>query len=42
MKLDVVEIDNFRAIEHLRLSLDPALTVLHGGNACGEGETRCR
>ncbi len=36
MKLKSVEIDNYRAIEHLRLSLDPALTVLHGGNTCGK------
>ena len=36
MKLKLVEIDNFRAIEQLRLPLDPALTVLHGGNTCGK------
>ena len=36
MKLKSVEIDNYRAIEHLRLPLDPALTVLHGGNTCGK------
>ena len=34
MKLKSVEIDNYRAIERLRLPLDPALTVLHGGNTC--------
>ena len=36
MKLKLVEIDNFRAIEQLRLPLDPSLTVLHGGNTCGK------
>ena len=36
MKLKSVAIDNYRAIEHLRLPLDPALTVLHGGNTCGK------
>ena len=36
MKLESVEIDNYRAIEHLRLPLDPSLTVLHGGNTCGK------
>ena len=36
MKLEAVEIDNYRAIEHLRLPLDPALTVLHGDNTCGK------
>ena len=36
MKLKSVEIDNYRAIEHLRLQLDPALTVLHGDNTCGK------
>ena len=30
MKLKSVEIENYRAIEHLRLPLDPSLTVLHG------------
>ena len=30
MKLKAVEIENFRAIEKLTLSLDPQLTVLHG------------
>lgn len=36
MKLEAVEIDNYRAIEHLRLPLDPSLTVLHGDNTCGK------
>lgn len=36
MKLEAVEISNYRAIEQLRLPLDPALTVLHGGNTCGK------
>ena len=36
MKLKSVEIDNYRAIEQLRLSLDPTLTVLHGSNTCGK------
>ena len=36
MKLKSVEIENYRAIEHLRLPLDPSLTVLHGGNTCGK------
>ena len=36
MKLESVEIDNYRAIEHLHLPLDPSLTVLHGGNTCGK------
>ena len=36
MKLKSVEIDNYRAIEQLRLPLDPGLTVLHGGNTCGK------
>ena len=36
MKLDAVEIENYRAIEKLRLPLDPSLTVLHGGNTCGK------
>ena len=36
MKLKSVEIDNYRAIEHLHLPLDPSLTVLHGGNTCGK------
>ena len=36
MKLKSVEIENYRAIEHLRLLLDPSLTVLHGDNTCGK------
>ena len=36
MKIESVEIDNYRAIEHLHLPLDPSLTVLHGGNTCGK------
>ena len=36
MKLEAVEIDNYRAIKHLRLPLDPVLTVLHGDNTCGK------
>ena len=36
MKLRSVEIDNYRAIEHLHLPLDPSLTVLHGDNTCGK------
>ena len=36
MKLKSVEIENYRAIEKLRLPLDPSLTVLHGGNTCGK------
>ena len=36
MKLKSVEIKNYRAIEHLRLPLDPSLTVLHGDNTCGK------
>lgn len=36
MKLESVEIENYRAIEHLRLPLDPSLTVLHGDNMCGK------
>ena len=36
MKLKSVEIENYRAIEHLRLPLDPSLTVLHGDNTCGK------
>ena len=37
MKLERVEIENYRAIEKLVLPLDPALTVLHGEN--GHGKT---
>ena len=36
MKLQSVDIRNFRAIEELQLHLDPQLTVLHGGNAHGK------
>ena len=36
MKLRSVEIENFRAIEHLKLSLDESLTVFHGDNAHGK------
>ena len=36
MKLKSVEIYNFRAIQKLRLRLDPQLTVLHGDNAHGK------
>ena len=32
MKLKSVEIENYRAIEKLKLPLDPSLTVLHGDN----------
>lgn len=37
MKLEQVTIENYRAIEHLELPLDPQLTVLHGAN--GHGKT---
>ena len=37
MKLERVEIENYRAIERLDLPLDPSLTVLHGAN--GDGKT---
>ena len=37
MKLDQVTIENYRAIERLRLPLHPRLTVLHGDN--GHGKT---
>ena len=37
MKLERVEIENYRAIEKLKLRLDPSLTVLHGAN--GDGKT---
>ena len=36
MKLESVEIENYRAIERLHLPLHPMLTVLHGGNTCGK------
>ena len=37
MKLERVEIENYRAVERLDLALDPDLTVFHGGN--GHGKT---
>ena len=37
MKLERVEIENYRAIKKLNLPLDPDLTVLHGAN--GHGKT---
>ena len=37
MRLERVEIENYRAIEKLDLPLDPALTVFHGAN--GHGKT---
>ena len=36
MKLRSVEIENFRAIKQLKLSLDKSLTVFHGNNAHGK------
>ena len=36
MKLKFVEIENFRAIEKIHLSLHPNITVLHGANAHGK------
>ena len=36
MKLEFVEIENYRAIDALRLPLHPSLTVLHGDNAHGK------
>ena len=36
MKLERVTIENYRAIEHLTLPLDPSLTVFHGDNAHGK------
>ncbi len=36
MKLDLVTIENYRAIDYLALPLDPSLTVLHGDNAHGK------
>ena len=36
MKLERVEIENYRAIEKLDLPLHPGLTVLHGDNAHGK------
>ena len=36
MKLEFVEIENYRAIDALLLPLHPSLTVLHGDNAHGK------
>jgi recombinational DNA repair ATPase RecF len=36
VKLDLVTIENYRAIDYLALPLDPSLTVLHGDNAHGK------
>ena len=36
MKLESVEIENYRAIDRLDLHFDPRLTVLHGDNAHGK------
>ena len=36
MKLKSVEIENYRAIEQLKLRLDPQLTVFHGANGYGK------
>ena len=36
MRLRFVEIENFRAIKQLKLSLDESLTVFHGDNAHGK------
>ena len=36
MKLERVEIENYRAIERMELPLRPQLTVLHGANAHGK------
>ena len=36
MKLKSVEIENYRAIEKLKLPLNPSLTVLHGDNRYGK------
>ena len=36
MKLKSVEIENYRAIEKLKLPLNPSLTVLHGDNGYGK------
>ena len=36
MKLQAVQIENYRAIKALTLNLDPQLTVLHGANGCGK------
>ena len=36
MKLKLVEIENYRAIDELQLPIHPTLTVLHGDNAHGK------
>ena len=36
MKLEFVEIENYRAVDKIRLPLHPSLTVLHGDNAHGK------
>ena len=36
MRLRSIEIDNYRAVKHLKLALDPRLTVFHGDNAQGK------
>ena len=36
VKLERVTIENYRAIDHLTLQLDPSLTVFHGDNAHGK------
>ena len=36
MKLKLVEIENYRAIDQLQLPIHPSLTVLHGDNAHGK------
>ena len=36
MRLKLVQIENYRAIEKLQLHLDPQMTVLHGDNAHGK------
>ena len=36
MKLELLEIENYRAIEQLELPLNPDLTVFHGDNAHGK------
>ena len=40
MKLASVDIENYRAIEHLRLEPDPTLNVLFGANGCGKTAER--
>ena len=36
MKLKLVEIENYRAIDELQLPINPSLTMLHGDNAHGK------